>query len=144
MSAVFVRNNTGWNVAFKSWHGTLGQHMSRKTRELTEMSKLEAPRPGGVPENRTRINYATGNMVRRIYSVRGHTADGDLESRVIVNVPYAKFVHEGTRPHVIRPVQADRLAFFWVKRSRPVWMLQVMHPGTKSNPFLVRAAKQVF
>lgn len=144
MSGVFVRNNTGWNAAFKSWGGTLGRHMQKKTTEFVMEAKLEAPHPGGVPENRTRINYSTGEMVRKIYSTRGHSPSGDLESRVVVNVPYAKFVHEGTRPHEIRPARGGQLVFFWAKRGRPVWATQVMHPGTKPNQFLVRAARQVF
>lgn len=50
--------------------------------------------------------------------------------------PYAIFVHEGTRPHVIRVMTKKTLAN---KRMGQVFGKVVRHPGTKANPFLQRA-----
>jgi hypothetical protein len=47
-------------------------------------------------------------------------------------LPYAKYVTQGTRPHVIYP--RDKQALFWAGAAHPVRM--VHHPGTKPNPFI--------
>ena len=52
------------------------------------------------------------------------------------NVDYALVVEEGSRPHVIRPVNAK--ALWWPGLDHPV--LSVNHPGTKERPYLVPAA----
>jgi hypothetical protein len=52
------------------------------------------------------------------------------------DVPYAAFVHEGTRPHDIVPRNAR--ALFWAGAAHPV--ARVHHPGTRPNPWL----RQVF
>lgn len=50
--------------------------------------------------------------------------------------PYAWFVHEGTRPHMIRP--SSKKALSWKGALHPV--RSVRHPGTKKNPFVDRTA----
>lgn len=55
---------------------------------------------------------------------------------VFANRPYARFVHEGTRPHIIRPRRAKALSFFWPKAGRQVFFAHVNHPGTRANAFL--------
>lgn len=55
--------------------------------------------------------------------------------RVGPNVAYGVMVHEGTRPHVIRP--SGKRALFWPGAAHPV--RSVNHPGTKANPWLERA-----
>jgi hypothetical protein len=52
--------------------------------------------------------------------------------KVGTDVPYAKYVIGGTRPHDIYP--RDKQALFWAGAEHPVRM--VHHPGTKPNPFL--------
>lgn len=51
-------------------------------------------------------------------------------------VPYAAFVHEGTRAHDI--VARNARALFWAGAAHPV--ARVHHPGTQANPWL----RQVF
>ena len=53
--------------------------------------------------------------------------------------PYAVFVHEGTRPHIIRVAVKKTLAN---KRTGQIFGKVVRHPGTKANPFLQRAVDQ--
>ena len=50
--------------------------------------------------------------------------------------PYAKFVHEGTRPHIIRPKNKRGLAN---KKTGVFFGKKVNHPGTKANPYLQNA-----
>ena len=53
------------------------------------------------------------------------------------HVNYAIFVHEGTRPHIIRP--RVKQALYWKGARHPV--MSVRHPGTKKNPFMEEGLK---
>lgn len=50
--------------------------------------------------------------------------------------PIALLHHEGTRPHVIVPRNAQYLVFFSQRAGRVIWARRVMHPGTKPNKYL--------
>jgi hypothetical protein len=52
-------------------------------------------------------------------------------------VKYARWVEEGTGPHVIMP--KTKKALFWPGADHPV--RTVNHPGTKPHPFLIPAAE---
>ncbi len=54
------------------------------------------------------------------------------------SVKYARWVEEGTLPHVILP--RNKKALFWPGADHPVRM--VNHPGTKARPYLVPASQQ--
>lgn len=60
---------------------------------------------------------------------------------VSANTHYALYVHEGTRPHVIRPRRAKALRF--VVGGRVVFAQRVNHPGTRARPFLRNAGVRV-
>lgn len=60
---------------------------------------------------------------------------GDLDD----SVPHARYHHDGTRPHQIRPVRARMLRF--TVGGQVVFARVVSHPGTKANPYLVDAAR---
>lgn len=49
--------------------------------------------------------------------------------------PYAKFVHFGTKPYVIKVKKAKALA----NKSGKVFGKKVNHPGIKANPYLKKA-----
>ena len=88
-----------------------------------------------IMKNATRdtVPWKTGNLVHSF-----GTAFGRLFAYVGPNrfsrAPYAYGVHEGTKPHIIRPVHAK--ALFWPGASHPV--AQVNHPGSKPNRFMPR------
>lgn len=63
------------------------------------------------------------------------------QATIEVGVDYAKFVHDGTRPHVIRPVRAQALRF--TVGNRTVYAKVVHHPGTRARPFLDRALTEI-
>lgn len=69
------------------------------------------------------------------------TGPWSLESGVSARARHALFVHEGTRPHVIRPRRANALVFDI--DGRTVFARRVRHPGTRPRPFLRRAAEEV-
>lgn len=48
---------------------------------------------------------------------------------------YALLHHEGTKPHLITPNPPNQMLRF-SKGTRVVFARQVLHPGTKPNPYL--------
>ena len=75
----------------------------------------------------------TGTLRRGIKS-KISPFKGTIES----TVAYGVYVHEGTGPHIIRPV--NKKALFWKGAKHPVKV--VHHPGTKANPFMKRATEK--
>jgi len=61
--------------------------------------------------------------------------------KVIAGTSYALAHHQGTRPHVIRPVRKKALRF--VSGGAVVFATSVNHPGTRPNPYLVSALRHV-
>lgn len=115
----------------------------------------------------------TGRLARSISAgpikgVNQYAVKGTVEA----TAPYAKFVHEGTRAHVIRARPGGKLRFVWTGRTRTEvkWVTRrnrsginapfatkvsvpdddktvvvdsVRHPGAKAKPFLRIAARRV-
>lgn len=107
-----------------------------------------------VKELSTAINKSIlviHNQALREAPVNKQTGGGNLRqniksrmvSRLIGEVaslaPYSVFVHEGTSPHVIVPVNKRVLANV---RTGQIFGKRVNHPGTKANPFLYRALER--
>ena len=90
----------------------------------------------GVIEAQGKANtpVKTGTLRR---SITGQAQSYQL-GVVGTNVPYARFVHDGTGPHVIVPT--SKKALFWPGAAHPV--KRVNHPGSKANPFLRKALQQ--
>lgn len=63
------------------------------------------------------------------------------KATIVFSVDYARYVNDGTRPHVIRPKNAKVLRF--VVGGQVVFARVVHHPGTRANPFLDRALREV-
>lgn len=63
------------------------------------------------------------------------------KATVIFDVSYAAMVNDGTRPHIIRPKTKQVLKF--TVGGRTVYAKVVHHPGTRANPFLDRALREV-
>lgn len=63
------------------------------------------------------------------------------KATIVFTVDYAAAVNDGTRPHIIRPRNASVLRF--VVGGRVVYARVVHHPGTRANPFLDRALREV-
>lgn len=106
----------------------LRAYMRTKVAETVIVARAEAP---------TR----TTELQRSI----GSTYHGDGRWTVTASAPHARFVHEGTRPHLIRVRPGKKsLRFFWLRVGGVVYPVQVRHPGTKANPFLNRAMHKVW
>lgn len=67
----------------------------------------------------------------------GVSGAGAMSGRVVASAPYAKFVEDGTTPHLILPRRKQFLRFQVngiVRFSRGVF-----HPGTSPRPFMQQA-----
>lgn len=65
------------------------------------------------------------------------TADGEV--RVGTNIPYARYMNDGTAPHLITAKAGKMLAFTTAKGK--VVVKSVRHPGTPPRPFLIVQAE---
>jgi hypothetical protein len=83
--------------------------------------KASAPEDSGALKSKLRIEVSGGGS--------------DWLIKPTSDVPYLKFVINDTAPHLILPVRAPALAFFWKKVGKPVKLPRVQHPGTKANRF---------
>lgn len=116
---------------------TVGRIAQRHLTHLTEQIADECADTAPVGDNPEREN---GRLKRSII----HRVEGTgLRSRGIVtaNTEYAAAVHNGTRPHEIRPRTARVLRF--PTRGGIVFAPKVNHPGTSPNPWMRRAASRI-
>lgn len=68
-----------------------------------------------------------------------YTYDG-MAGRVFLNetiAPYGAYVHDGARPHVIKP--RNKKALRWVRGNAFIFARRVHHPGWKADPFIYDA-----
>jgi len=110
-------------VTVREVSGAVLRSISRIERE----AKVEAP-----------VNKQTGggNLRQSIKSRKIDSFSGEIKA----HAKYAAYVHEGTRPHTIRARKGGGLAN---DRTGQFFGKQVNHPGTKPNPFLLRAVQKI-
>ncbi len=91
----------------------------------------------GAAEARTRHRYTdrTGNLTSKTSGRIITSTRGGAEGEIVADAPYASFVEEGTRAHVIVPRRGQWLAW---ERPQGNWHFarQVNHPGSKPYPFM--------
>ncbi len=102
----------------------LSKAINKSLLTIENQAKKEAPANKGI---------STGNTLRQNIKAR---MTSKLAGEVVAARPYALFVHEGTRPHIIVPVTKRVLAN---KRTGEFFGTLVHHPGTRANPFFQRA-----
>lgn len=94
----------------------------------------------GATQAKVDVPVDTGNLGRTIGEGHIGTAGPYSTSGSIhAKADYALFVHEPTRPHLIRPKNPGGVLRFQVG-GRTVFARLVHHPGTKGRPFLRNAA----
>jgi hypothetical protein len=90
---------------------------------------------GHIHAGPTQYSKGVGNLR---YSLRKRIVPGGSSGSPTVlvgtDVPYAIFVHQGTRPHIIRP-RTKKVLVFYIG-SQKIVARTVHHPGTKPNRFL--------
>lgn len=107
-------------------------------REVVERSERVRQRAKQLVGKRT--HNLENSIVKRV--VRGGISGFEVLVGVETShVPYALIHHEGSRPHVILP-RKGRYLVFTGRSGQTVFARRVNHPGTRPNPYLVRAAEQ--
>lgn len=113
--------------------GTQARAVRRAERDLDQLGRRI------VFNARRRVPSRTGALRNSIgYQVSNDGSRARLH--VYATAPHARFVHEGTRPHVIRPRTARALRF--QIGGRVVFAARVQHPGTRANRFLADAVRE--
>ena len=111
------------------------QNALKKYPEIAEpwLQKAIVASAAEVQKNATRgvLPWKTGYLTQ---SFGLGILIGRLIGRIWPTAEYAIFVHEGTKPHEIRPKNGK--ALYWPGAAHPVG--KVNHPGTKPNRFMPR------
>jgi len=118
----------------KEIKATFKQAPVKMTRELNKAIKRIITKIEGTAKREAPVNKQSGggNLRQSISSKMAGIAKGVVD----VSAKYAIYVHEGTRPHIIRIRNKKVLAN---TRTGRFFGKVVHHPGTKANPFLQRA-----
>jgi hypothetical protein len=126
----------------------LGQLLSRFSAIQPNPQFMRTLALAAVREQKLEVPRKTGNLGRTIRIGRVT----DREAETLATASYALYVHEGTKPHDIRPRKAKVLAFPAAgsgtlsgrvkKGGRVIFAKRVRHPGTKANPFMLRGARK--
>jgi HK97 gp10 family phage protein len=112
----------------RSIQGASRRELEEAARQVVNRAKVLAPVDTGRLRASIRVESRRTFTFRSVYTVGS-------------NVEYAGFVNDGTRPHVIRPRNAQALRFR--VGGRVVYARVVNHPGTRAKPFLDRALREV-
>lgn len=80
----------------------------------------------------------TGALERSLYNKK--ITGGREVGHAAQVAPYARFVHWGTRPHVIQPKK--RKALRWPVDGKFIFAKRVHHPGYKGDPWLLKAVDE--
>lgn len=127
---------------------TVRVHVELNERELNDQSRSFLRRRMSSLQRRTAnqarqdVPVRTGNLGRTIGEGQIHfTGPRTVAGSVHAKADYALYVHEGSRPHLIRPKRAQALRF--QIGGRTVFAKLVRHPGTRARPFLRNAAERI-
>lgn len=128
MSSPIVWNDAEYFRVFQSIDGPVGRDLVRRCRTLEVRAISHA-------------GFDTGELISSIDSVFFTGASRDLHARTGVNpagdtIGYGFWHHNGTKPHMIRPVRAKMLRFPNRKQGGFIFAHSVYHPGTSPNRYL--------
>lgn len=122
-----IFNDAGVRRLLESPNGMVARDLARRAVRVESAAKQIATADGLVDTGRYRssISWRLGVDGRGLFAEIGSA------------VPYARFLEEGTRPHVIVP--RSKQALFWRGAQHPV--KRVNHPGTRAYRVLTRALR---
>lgn len=112
-------------------------------RAIRGASMSELRRVGPMALNRSKIlcPVDTGRLRASLRGQANRTWTLRPQYTISTDVEYAPYVHDGTRPHEIRPRNAQVLRF--MINGRVQYARVVHHPGTRARPFIERAVREV-
>ncbi len=108
--------------------GASRDELDASARQVLNRARVLAPVDTGRLRASIRIESRRTLTLRTIYTIGS-------------DVHYAPYVNDGTRPHKIRPRTKKALKFR--VGGKTVFAAAVNHPGTRPNPFLDRALREV-
>lgn len=112
------------------------EDMPKKLREKVVPRALKELSNMAYYEMRARAPVKTGALRNSIIQ-----KDSNTKIEVAPTAAHAPFVLLGTRPHIIRPVNARVLR--WEDSSGIHFANWVFHPGTKANDFVTATAEAI-
>lgn len=142
-------NADRFRLALRSWSGRVVDEWGD---QLADAMRDEAP-IGTPSPTQTR---PPGELRESIRAERvSHFGGSTMRTRLVAPVIQARTTDKGARPHIIRPVRAKSLRFYWPKVGAIVHRQSVSHPGNapapwwqeglrrQAQPTLSRAARRV-
>jgi hypothetical protein len=124
------------NYILKDTKGPTGVELYKRAKRMARHAKNQAPMGSGPTAGRLKRSI-------KVYRHQRYTKGQTI--RIGTSVPYAKYVHEGTRPHIITPNRADGALVFVPKGgTRVVITKKVNHPGSRPNRFLTDNVKYIY
>ncbi|MGH3783139.1 MAG: hypothetical protein ACRDZY_02225 [Acidimicrobiales bacterium] len=122
-----VTDNDAIHYVFRANEGPVGRDLdARSLRVLASARHL--------------VGVRTGTLLATLRRARGETAIGpyaDVTAGLSGITNYLGYHMDGTPPHLITPSRRKALRF--LSGGQVVFARVVHHPGTRANPFLVRA-----
>ena len=106
--------------------------VDRAVRQTLAQAKINTPVDTGQLRNSHKAQ-----PVR----IQGSKITATIEASGSAQQEYALAVHEGSRPHVIRPRRKKVLS--WKGPEGRVFASEVHHPGAKARPWLLSSTRQV-
>jgi hypothetical protein len=100
--------------------GLVGRHLMRRGTLIQSAARAQ-------------VGVKTGALRSSINVVLERTVYGQMMT-IGSTLNYALLHHNGSRPHIIKPKNAQMLRF--TQRGRVVYSRAVLHPGTRPNRYL--------
>lgn len=122
-----LKNYNQIRSAFRKVPAKLTKNLNVAVEKV--LLRVESQTKRNAPVNK---QSGGGNLRQSIRSQMTGISSGKVE----VGAKYAIFVHEGTKPHIIKIRRKKVLAN---KRQGKIFGKVVKHPGTRANPFLQEA-----
>lgn len=119
--------------------GNLSLDRNQLGRDVTDILKPRLQRLGRriVANARQKAPVKTGNLRRSIGS-RVRVTNKRVTLDIFARAKYAAYVHDGTKPHIIRPRKPGGVLAFPMG-GRTVFATYSRHPGTRAREFLKNA-----
>lgn len=124
---IFVKDVRGWDTAFHSLTGIVGEHIVHLTLKLFLLARKQVGKKTYALARS--ITWKVYRDARGVIGVVG----SDNEK--------ALMHHRGTVPHIIQPRNKSTLRFS--QNGKIVYSKLVHHPGTKPNRFLTDPLQRV-
>jgi hypothetical protein len=134
---VKVISKGGLDFTLHNPKGTLGVELYKRAKRMARHAKQQAPIGSGPTAGRLKRSI-------RVYRHQRYTRGQTI--RIGTSVPYAAYVHNGTRPHTITPKNPGGALVFVPKGgTMAIVTKKVNHPGIRRpNRFLTDNVKYIY